>query len=356
VEARDELIAEALVAGNQGNQDDAIEKVRPLADEGDPAALLAICWLFQQLGQPRITEGIPYAQKATELGNPWPLQWYFPHLADDPATRSQAAAMIAAHPVGGFNANDPIGRAVAFATDGEAARAAEMLRAAAGPHQSPALSPEEIESRVSELDRALSVVNESRATVLAEIQRAAAEVGARRQGLETRANGLELLIDSLTDGSTRSYFDRQAKKSATASLVLWCLGVLILLVAAGAAFLPLILNYTSDTHELHGQSNISAHLGATLALAAVAGVLLARARSRDQSGQHSNNLSIALGTIYTYSEQMENEEARERFKHDMTRLVLENFLEQKPHVEDGRRSVLTDIASTAEPQRQPNPE
>jgi hypothetical protein len=348
-------VGEALQLWNQGSQDAAIEKLRPLADEGDPAALLAISWCLSNAG--RLQEGVPYAKRATEAGDPWVMQWYFAHLADDPATRADAAALVAAHPTGALGTNDPVGRAVEFANAGELERGGEMLRAAAGPHpwtDPPSLT--EIETRVAQLDQVLATVNEDKARTLEKIDEAWNEVAERQQALETRSNTLTQLLDTLTDTSTRSYFDQQAKKSATASLILWSFGVSVLVLAACAAFLPVVLNYTSKAHELHGQSSISAHLGATLALAAVAGVLLARARSRDRAGQQSANLSVALGTIYAYSEQIQNQDAKERFKHDMTRLVLENFLEQKASSEDGRRSVLGDIAAAVEPRKATAPE
>ncbi|HET9676811.1 MAG TPA: hypothetical protein VFP21_04835, partial [Solirubrobacterales bacterium] len=86
----DENLAAALKGWSQGNQDAAIDLVKPLADEGDPAGLLLICWFLHQMGEPRNREGIPYAKRAAEQGNPWILGFYFGLLADDPTTRADA--------------------------------------------------------------------------------------------------------------------------------------------------------------------------------------------------------------------------------------------------------------------------
>jgi hypothetical protein len=344
----DETIAEALRTWQQGNHDAAINLVRPLADQGEPGGLLLICWFFQQLGEPRAREGIPYAKRAAEQGTPWVTSFYFPMLADKPETRADAIAMIALSPLRGAGTNDPISRAMQFASEGDAMSAAEMLRAAAGPYpwtQPPDLS--EIRNRVSQLDHALTTVGERQATVLNAMQAASEEIDAERESFRTRGKTLTELLNNLTNASSQSHFDDQASKYEKESRLLWTLGVIVLTVAAMAAFLPVILNYVDSGHVLHGQSNISAHLGAAVALAAVAGVLLARARNRDGARQRNRDLSVALGTMFAYSEQIDNEEAKERFKHDMGRLVLETFLQHQPATEDGARNLLSDILSRA---------
>lgn len=57
--------------------------------------------------------------------------------------------------------------------------------------------------------------------------------------------------------------------------------------------------------------------------------------------------------MFAYSEQIANEQEKERFKHDMGRLVLEAFLRQEPPSEDRSSSVLSDLASRAAPTNQP---
>ncbi len=322
--------------------------VKPLADAGDSAGLLLICWFLHQLGEPRIREGIPYAKQAAEQGNPWILGFYFGFLADSPETRSDAIRMIALSPTGGVSTNDPIGRAMEFANGEDGEGAAEMLRAAAGPHpwpQPPDL--DEVRKRVAQIDQVLASVGEKKNSVMSAMQAASDELHKEREGFRTRGKTLTELLNNLTNASSQSHFDEQAKKYEKESRLLWGLGVLVLVLAAVGAFLPVILNYVDSNHVLHGQSNVSAHLGATLALAAVAGVLLARARSRDRDRQRNRDLSVALGTMFAYSEQIANDEEKERFKHDMGRLILETFLRQKPPAENGSRNILREITDSS---------
>ncbi len=196
---------------------------------------------------------------------------------------------------------------------------------------------------MSELSDALRTVSAQRDAAVKAIEESKAEVDAAREGFRTRESTLTQLLDNLTNASSQSHFDEQATKYEAESRRLWLFGVLVLAAAAIAAFLPVVLNYLSESHKLEGQSDVSAHLGATLALAAVAGVLLARARSRDRDRQRNRDLSVALGTMFAYSEQIANEEEKERFKHDMGRLVLETFLRHQPQPEDGSRNILSDI-------------
>src|SRR4051812_35861253 len=56
---------------NGGNQQQAIEALRSLADEGRPWAVNFISWLFMQQGPPTIEQGIPYAKRAAQMGMPW---------------------------------------------------------------------------------------------------------------------------------------------------------------------------------------------------------------------------------------------------------------------------------------------
>jgi hypothetical protein len=351
----DQILAEALVAWNQAQQDAAIDKVRPLADQNDPAGLLLISWFMHQMGEPRLKEGFPYAKKAAEQGNPWVLSFYFGHLVEDVATRSEAIDLIALNPMGGVNSNDPIGRAMGFAVEGDVKSTGDMLRAAAGPHPWPVPpDPAEIRQRVTQLDKAVSTVNEQQTTAVSAIRTSADEVEAEREHFEVRGKALTRLLDNLSNASTQSHFDSQARKYGRESRLIWSMGVAVLVLAACAAFLPLVLNYVAD-HELKGQSNIAAHLGATLALAAVAGVLLARARSRDRESQRNGDLSVALLTVFTYSDQIANDEEKERFKHEMARLVVETFLKHKP-MEEESRSLLKDISYPGAPKPAPSPE
>lgn len=185
------------------------------------------------------------------------------------------------------------------------------------------------------------------------LETASRELEQVQEGFKTRESTLTKFLDDLTNVAAEAEFHKQAERYEKESRFFWIAGLITLVAAACAAILPLILNYANPEHHgLEGQGNVSAHLGAALAFAAVAGVFLARARNRDRNRQRNRDLSVALVTMFAYSEQIANEQERERFKHDMGRLVLEAFLRQEPPKEDRSTNIISEIATppTTQPQ------
>jgi hypothetical protein len=270
VASADEEIAKALRTWAAGDPQAAIDVLRPLADDGDSAALLLICWWLQQSGDP--PGALEYAQKAAHLGNQWILSNFFGQLVEQPDSRPAVIEMVRASPTSGFVANDPLGRAIEIFNQGDEQKGLELLRAAAGWEGWPP-DTEEVRKRIAELNETLRTVKAQRDAAVKAIEESTAEVDAVREGFKTRESTLTQLLDNLTNASSQSHFDEQATKYEAESRRLWLFGVLVLAAAAIAAFLPVVLNYLSESHKLEGQSDVSAHLGATLALAAVAGVL-----------------------------------------------------------------------------------
>lgn len=173
-----------------------------------------------------------------------------------------------------------------------------------------------------------------------------------QEGFETRGSTLTKFLDDLTNVAAEVEFQKQAEGYERESRRFWAAGLVTLVGAACVAVLPLILNYVNHQHHaLDGQANVSAHIGVALAFAAVSGVLLARARNRDRNRQRNRDLSVALITMFAYSEQIANEQEKEHFKHDMGRLVLEAFLRQEPPSED-RSNILGDVTARALPANQ----
>jgi hypothetical protein len=339
-----EQLGQALQTWQAGNQQPAIDQVRPLAEAEDLGALLAISWMYHQQGA--FQQGLPFAIKAAEKGNPWVLGWYFGHLADNPETRAQAAELVALNPMGGVPTNDPVGRAFEFAGQGDLQGAERMLRAAAGPHPWPYLPDKgEVERRLSALSTAASEVDDTKSGALSTIQGAMQEVEMQREKFETRGNVLGNLLTNITNAAAQFHFDKRAAAHEKESHDFWLIGVCVLSAAAIIAILPVFLDYTGWGDNLSGQTRISAHIAATLAFATVAGVLLARARSRDREGQRNRDLAVALETMFAYSGEIENPEEQAKFKQDMGRLVLEAFLRQAPP-EDTSRGILGAVGAS----------
>lgn len=211
----------------------------------------------------------------------------------------------------------------------------------------PGLSPEAAKTAASAVEQLNEIQSEldGRKTAL---EAASRDLEQAKEGFETRTSTLTKFLDDLTNVAAEVEFQKQAEGYAEESRFFWIFGVVTLVAAACAALLPIVLNYANPQHHgLDGQSNVSAHLGAALAFAAVAGVFLARARNRDRNHQRNRDLSVALITMFAYSEQIANEQEKERFKHDMGRLVLEAFLRQEPPTEDRSNSLLSELTSRA---------
>jgi hypothetical protein len=162
--------------------------------------------------------------------------------------------------------------------------------------------------------------------------------------VETRTNQLETLIDQVTNAEAQSLFDSEATKYETEGRSLWRWGIGVLAVAAGLALLPILVYYAgkiTGADWFNDQNIVAAHFAPAVALGAVSGVLLARARGRDRARQRARDLSVALGTMFVYSGQIKDEGERQRFLHDMARAVLEAFLRQDaPSRESGSDSLL----------------
>lgn len=197
-------------------------------------------------------------------------------------------------------------------------------------------------SAVKELDRLNAEIDEQKRA----LQAASQELEQAQEGFETRGRTLTRFLDELTNVAAEVEFQKQAEDYEKESKFFWKAGLFTLSVAACVALLPLLLNYLDrDGHDLDGQSFVSAHLAVALAFAAVSGVLLARARNRDRSRQRNRDLSVALITMFAYSEQIANDDERERFKHDMGRLVLEAFLRHELWCRTGSAADVSPKAS-----------
>lgn len=208
--------------------------------------------------------------------------------------------------------------------------------------------------RSAQIGEILTEVRDKRHEAVAAFEAASQDLEQAREGFKTRESTLTKFLDDLTNVAAEVEFQKQAEGYEKESQLFWIAGLITLVAAVCAAILPLVLSYANPQHHgLHGQPNISAHLGAALAFAAVAGVFLARARNRDRNRQRNRDLSVALITMFAYSEQIANLQERERFKHDMGRLVLEAFLRQEPPSEDRSSSILSDLTSRATPTSQP---
>jgi protein-S-isoprenylcysteine O-methyltransferase Ste14 len=143
-----------------------------------------------------------------------------------------------------------------------------------------------------------------------------------RGDLETKAKQAELLVATVLSDATNALFKADAQRNAKESRFAWVAELVVLGLAAVVALLPVTFHYLRWGPKYSTVEQIGLHLAFTAALATFAGVLLARARSRDHAAQRANDLSTATGTMISYSNQIFDPAEQQRFMTTMGQLVL----------------------------------
>lgn len=338
---------EALTTWQQGNQQAALDRIRPLAEQHDRLALGLISWFLHQMGEPHWRDGVPYAMEAARAGLPWVLNYYLGNMLNDPNLRGQAAELMQLAVNGGL-AVDPIGNAMTPLQQGDHATAIALLEVAVVPPNQQAWAEfmEAARSDADSLAHTAGQVQEERTRALEMIADHEQQVASAKDRVTTQSNQLMTLIEQTTNAEAQSLFDKEAEKNEQQATNLWWGGFIVLVLAACLAVTPLFLHYREvDGHHLQGAALTTSHIAPTLALGAVSGILLSRARGRDRAAQRARDLSVALGTMFVYSGQIADESERQRFLHDMGRVVIESFLRQETPVGDDSGTPLAGLLS-----------
>jgi hypothetical protein len=336
---------------SQGSQAPALEQLKPRADEDEPWAVGLMAWLHLQQGIPGFEPALTYAARAQALGQPWIAVNVFNNVVGNvqqvPNLLDRALALLTPGPLVQPGI-DPTGQGWNLLSQGNPGVALRVM----GIRWMWPVSTSEWEAMAQSAQRSVAEVtqavtqarDESR-----EVTRVAAEskavIGKARDDLETSAKQAGLLVSKTTSDAINALFEENAKSNALGSLMAWCAGLVVLGGAATVAIYPLWQHYHDRGPVYTSSALVGAHLAATVALGTVAGVLLARARSRDQARQQSKNLSIAMGTMISYSNQIRDEDERERFMLAMGQLVLQAHLSAGSEVAAAKEESLTGIAA-----------
>ena len=154
-----------------------------------------------------------------------------------------------------------------------------------------------------------------------------AETDAR---LTERRQHLEALIDTLTNAESVGIFERVATEQGNAEERLWNRGVAVLYVGAFISILPILSHYANASagwgHHLSGASFVTAHAAPALAAATIAGVILARARSRDRERIRAARLGVALRMMFAHADQITDDTRRATFIHDTGHIAIETYV------------------------------
>lgn len=326
---------------NQGNQDAALNLLRPRAKDGQPWAAALLAWLLMQQGSAGIDESITWAVRAAELGIPSQAFHTFnnavANLVAVPQLMDRLPELFpwAASWHGGI---DVVGQGWNLLAQGNAELGLQFMSVFPT-----AWYPEPIAQATSRLQELNALVTAAR-TAQADVVSAAAEahhgIQQARDDLETNAKQANLLVSSVRSGAVAEHFVKDAERNSKESRSAWIVGLVVLGAAAFVAVLPVVLNYLDVGPDYSSIEAVGIHLVSTAALASFAGVLLARARSRDQAAQRARDLSTAMGTMISYSGEITDPDEKQRFMTLMGQMILQ------AHLTAGSKSSGNDDSAT----------
>lgn len=340
-----ETISQSFQHWADGQQQQAIDAVRPAADAGDPAALGLICWFMHQRGEPLWREGVPYAIAAAQKGLPWVASYYIGNMQNDPALRNQLPDLLATPLQQGLS-QDLIGQAYNIHTQGDRATASRLVSVARTPSPFPGAWEDFLDRARRDYETltvSVETVSTREASVLEALDEVEEDARSRQANVQTRTQQLLQLVEQTTNASAQSFFDTEATRNEKEGKIFWRWSVGLLGLATAFAVAPIAIYYVGVALEkdwLEDQNLVAAHFAPAIALGAVAGVLLARARGRDRARQRAKDLSVALGTMFVYSGQIADPDQRQAFLRDMGRTVIEAFLRQDSSPSENESSSL----------------
>jgi hypothetical protein len=326
------LLQHAVQSWNSGNQAGATDALRPRAEAGAPWAATLMAWLLMQQGTSGMHESITWAIRAAQLGAPGQISQTFSnalaHLPSEPGLALRLPDLLrwAGPSMGG---NDIAGQAWNLVSQGRPDVALEILSISTPwlttDLQWTALIEKATEGNI-ELEQITYKAREHNADIDAHVSEAKIAIDKARDGLETSARQAGLLVSAISSDATNSLFKADAKRNAEESTGAWRWGLGVLGAAALVAILPVVLHYFKLGPGYSAIEQIGVHLASTAALATFAGVLLARARSRDHAAQRAHDLSTAMGTMISYSNQISDPIEKQRFMMSMGQVVLQAHL------------------------------
>ncbi|MDT0187234.1 hypothetical protein Q9S36_44320 [Microbacterium sp. ARD31] len=346
-------VQNVLQLWNSGNQPAAVDALRPYAEEKRPWAVGLICWLSVQSGYPSVEQAIPHARTALELGMPWVATYLannlMAHVASGPHLADLAMELFENSAPAPFGM-DPVGQGWNLLSQG---RPTEGLKLMGLTWQLPTSAAgwesflTTARNKMAELDVLIVSAQHQHDQVQTTAASSIVEINQRKDELETSAKQAGLLVSATVSDATNALFKADADRNEGESKTAWKWGLTVLGVAAAIAVLPLILHYCGVGPEYSQAGLIGAHVASTAALATVAGVVLARARSRDLARQRANDLSTAMGTMISYSNQIHDPSEKQRFMMTMGQLVLQAHLTagSGAHVKDESLTGLLALAN-----------
>ena len=323
-----EMVQQVVSNWNGGNQPAALQTVLDLAKQGKRWAIALHPWLSMQLGMPHVKEAMAIAISAKESGMPWVTHQFFNHVASNlpsyPELR-ESVVELARNSVP-WTGLDLAGTAWNMISQGYVTEGMSILHLTWEDFTMPQNLLQNAKDYVANISSLESTARESFAKSGTTLETLEKEVRKSRDEFQTSVQQAGLLVTAATSDATNTLFKEDAERNRLESRKAWIVGLVVLGAAALIAVLPLFLHYMGKGPDYSAIPLLGTHVASTAALATFAGVLLARARNRDQAAQRARDLSTAMGTMIAYSNQIQGAEERERFMMTMGQLVLQAHL------------------------------
>jgi hypothetical protein len=252
-ESRDAAL-DALSSWQQGNQQGALDRIRPFADEGDRVAIGLIAWFLHQMGEPHWRTGVPYALQAARSGQPWVINYYLGNMLNDQTLRGQVPELMQAAVDSGW-AIDPVAHAAGPLQQGDRATAIRLLEISA-PSPDRQVWADLVSSSRADADRIEQAARETaerRTQVLEALSSYDSDVAAEKDRISTQISQLKELIEQAANAEAQTLFKQEAEKNQAQAKSFWWGGVFVLALAALIAVTPVWLHYFAEGHVLGGR-------------------------------------------------------------------------------------------------------
>jgi len=317
---------------NSNNQIAALDMLRPRAELNLAWAAAFMAWLHIQQGTAGHPESVTWAIRAAELGAPWQTAQTFNNVVGNIAANPQLAERmpeLLQWAVPWMGGADPVGQGWNLIAQGQPELALRVMSMSSPwPILEPQLSTliEQGRARIDEIDGLVITARQGRDAFDGSVAESSQVIAKATDDLTTSAKQAGLLVTTVLSDATNALYKADANRNEKESKGAWISGLLVLGLAAIAAVLPVALHYLKLGPSYSTAEVIGVHLASTAALGTFAGVLLARARSRDRAAQRAHDLSTAMGTMISYSNQISNPVEKERFMMTMGQLVMQAHL------------------------------
>lgn len=350
------LVQQVFQLWQQGNQPQALQTLEPKLASEEAWAQGFAAWLYMQQGLGAYDQAARYALQAARAGLPWVAFHLFNNMIGNLSNAPHllpSALQLARSSVPWASGIDPVGQGWSLISQG---RPEDGLRLIMLRMPSP-LYPDawdaitaNAEAKLAELNATVTTANEQKA----HFERVASEgldvIRSSADEIKTSAGQANLLITTIVSDSATTLYKVAAERSEKESKAAWTWGLRVLGGAAIVAVLPLIIHYLGFGPHYDTGALVGAHLASTLALASFAGVLLARARSRDLSTQRNYDLETAMGTMVSYSAQISDPVEKQKFLMLMGQLVLQAHLSSgQSHASEESLAGLLALANLIKP-------